>query len=184
VRILLLGAALAAFAQQPGGVTPTWGIRPVLRSLAEGTARLRPVIEQVRPADWTNKGAPAAYKSIHQNLRDEVSQLTAQIRELETDPERMTPLLDLYFRLQSLESLMNSLGNGARKYQNPDLADSLLDTLAQTENTRTQLRTYLMELVSTREQELKIMDREAQRCRDTILRERPQPPKPAAPKAK
>ncbi len=171
----IIAAGLPLLAQ---GVTPVWGIRPTLKSLASQTQRLKPIIDDIKPSAW--KDAPSSYAAMHANLRAELESLVARFGELEKDPERMTPTLDTYFRLQALETLLASLGEGVRKYQNPDLADLILGLVSDSENSRTRLREYLLELVSTREHELKIMDAEAQRCRGGILGQRP-PPSPRSP---
>ena len=116
---------------------------------------------------------------MHGNVLSEIRYLSERIGELERDPERMTPALEAYFRLQSLEAALGALGEGVRKYQNPALADLILGVISENENNRSRLRAYLVELVSTKEHELRIMDTEAQRCRGTILR---QPPARTAPK--
>ncbi len=173
---------VAAWAQ--GGVTPPWGIQPTLRSLASETARLRPLLEQINPAEWVNKGAPEAYVAQHGSLKAELGYLTAKLGELEKDPERMTPTLETYFRLQAVESLLNSMSEGVRRYQNPALADLVLGVISESENNRSRLRSYLVELVSTKEHELRIMDGEAQRCRGMILKQPPARPAAKPPAAK
>lgn len=167
---------------QGAGVTPPWGIQPMLRALVQETQRLNPILRDLQPQDWVAKGAPESYVQMHGNVLAEIRYLSDRIGELEKDPERMTPALEAYFRLQSLEAALAALGEGVRRYQNPALADLILGVISENENNRSRLRSYLVELVSTKEHELRIMDNEAQRCRGTILRQPPArtaPPKPA-----
>jgi hypothetical protein len=182
VRIVLIAAAALPLLSQ--GLTPVWGIRPTLKSLAVETQRIGPLLDRVKPGSWQD--APSSYASMHASLRREVAALAAGIADLERDPERMAPTLETYFRLQTLETLLGSLGEGVRKYQDAELADQFLGAISESENSRSRLRGYLLELVSTREQEWKVMDAEAQRCRGTLLRQRPapapRPPQPAKPK--
>jgi hypothetical protein len=64
--------------------------------------------------------------------------------------------------------VLTSLIDGVRKYQNPALADLLRSVLSENNASRQQLRQYLMDLASIKEQEFKVMDEEAQRCRESI----------------
>lgn len=170
ITALFLCLASLAFGQG-AGVTPPWGIQPMLRALSQETQRLNPLLRDLQPKDWVAKGAPDSYVSMHGSVLAEIRHLGDKIAELEKDPERMTPALEAYFRLQALETSLSALGEGVRKYQNPALADLILGVLSENENNRSRLRAYLVELVSTKEHELRIMDSEAQRCRGTILRQ-------------
>ncbi len=157
----------------------------MLRALSQETQRLNPILRDLQPKEWVAKGAPDSYVSMHASVLAEIKHLGDKIAELEKEPERMTPALEAYFRLQALESSLTALGEGVRKYQNPALADLILGVLSESENNRSRLRGYLVELVSTKEHELRIMDSEAQRCRGTILRQPPArtpAPKSAAPR--
>jgi hypothetical protein len=58
-----------------------------------------------------------------------------------------------------------------RRYQNPALADLLTGLVADSSGSRQQLRQYVMDLVSLKEQEYQVMDREAQRCRAFLSRQ-------------
>jgi hypothetical protein len=56
------------------------------------------------------------------------------------------------------------------------VADLMQGSLLENLNNRERLKSYLTELAQTKEQEFKIMDKEAQRCRG-IMTKQP-PPKP------
>ena len=58
-----------------------------------------------------------------------------------------------------------------RRYQNPALADLLNGLMGETVASRDRLRSYVVDLAAIKEQELAIMDQEAQRCRATISRQ-------------
>ena len=78
--------------------------------------------------------------------------------------------------MQSVDALLRSIASGIRKYQNPAVADLLQSLIADTSADREKLRQYLVDLVAEREQQFKIMDQEAQRCRALLSRQ----PRPAA----
>ena len=93
----------------------------------------------------------------------------------------MTLALETLFRLQAVESQVNSLVDGVRRYQNPAVGDLLVSVVSANSANRDQLRQYITDLAQTKEQEFKIVDKEAQRCRGSLsARPTPAPPKPAA----
>jgi hypothetical protein len=79
------------------------------------------------------------------------------------------------FRIQAFHRSLDSLMGGLRKYQNPALADLIQSVAAEDQADLDQLQSYILELADQKEQEYRVVDREAQRCRATISRE------PAAP---
>ena len=88
-------------------------------------------------------------------------------------PERLPIALETYFRMESMESNLRSLADGIRKYYDPRIADQVQSIIVQNSNNREKLKQYLTELSSTKEQEFKVADSEAQRCRGVISREAP-----------
>ena len=93
------------------------------------------------------------------------------------EPERLTAALDTYFRLQNLEVVLVSLVEGVRKYQNPAWLILLRSLMNENSASRQQLRQYIVDLAANKEQEFKVMDQEAQRCREIISRPAAAPPK-------
>ena len=181
VRVLILLTAPVLFSQSTG-ITPAWDIRKAIESLSAQARRMQPMMDEIKPEEWIPQGAPSAYIDQHKNVRAEIGYLARQADELARDPERMSAVLEVYLRLQSLDLLLNSLSEGVRRYQNPALADLLQGVMSENDANRTRLRTYLVELVATKEAEMKVIDAEAQRCRDILLRQ-PPPPRPSPKKA-
>ena len=103
-------------------------------------------------------------------------------QSLRKQPEKLTLALETLFRLQSVESQVNSLVDGVRRYQNPAVGDLLVSVVSANSANRDQLRQYVTDLAQTKEQEFQIVDTEAQRCRGTLTRQPPARPAPAAPK--
>ncbi len=83
--------------------------------------------------------------------------------------------LDFYYRLEALEWTARSLNEGAKKYADPALAGKLSFLLGTNFDNRQRLRDYLRDLAADQEQNFKIADAEAQRCRGMISKE-PVPP--------
>src|ERR1700676_375154 len=169
---------------QAQGVSAPWDISQTLSSLSEQTQRLTPVLDQLKPEQWEAKGAPAAYTSQWRNARSEVGYLLAAAQTLRKQPEKLTLALETLFRLQAVESQVNSLVDAVRRYQNPAVGDLLVSVVSANSANRDQLRQYVTDLAQSKEEEFQVVDREAQRCRGTLTRQppaRPAAPSPAAP---
>jgi hypothetical protein len=169
-----------ASAQSPraGGVASEWDIRKLLDSLDLQAQHLKPIIDQVKPDAWLAKGAPQAYVTQWTTAQAELKYLLSSSEALSKQPERLTLALETYFRMQALESTLGSVTEGIRKYQNPALADLMQSVVAENSSNADKLRQYIQDLAAQKEQEFQIADREAQRCRETLMKQ------PAAPKVR
>ena len=80
-----------------------------------------------------------------------------------------------------METVLASFSEGLRKYSNPPMADLLNSAVAENAINKDRLQQYIMELAIARDQEFRVADQEAQRCRQTLSRqpnqERPAPPR-------
>lgn len=161
---------------QAEGISPEWDVREALSQLLAATKRLEPVLAQVQPKDWVARGAPSAYVDQMQAIRNEIGYLDRTVAEVKKDPQKMTKTLEAYLRLQSIDAMLQSLGEGIRRYQNPAVADLLSGIMSENSEQAVKLRDYLVELVSAKELELKMADEEAQRCRGILVN---RPAKPA-----
>jgi hypothetical protein len=160
-------APLCAVAQQPG-VPTDWDVQKLVVAVAEQSGRIQPLVEQIRPKEWVAKGASDTYIQQWDSAHAQAKTVKLSADNLVREPERLSAALDTYFRLQNLEVVLTSLIEGVRKYQNPALADLLRGVLSENNASRQQLRQYLVDLAANKEQEFKVMDEEAQRCRESI----------------
>ncbi|HZT31198.1 MAG TPA: hypothetical protein VFA33_15015 [Bryobacteraceae bacterium] len=183
---LLLAAAfgVAVCAQQPAAAgaqeqarAPLWDVRVILKELSDHGGRLLAALNQIDPKSWTAKGAPDAYVTQWNSARAQARALSEDALTLSKDPEKLSFALKTYFRMQALEYMLRSLGEGVRKYQNPALADMLSALVGENGVNRERLQTYIVDLVEDREQQFQVMDREAQRCRAFLAQQTP-PPQP------
>ncbi len=177
-------AFVLPFSALAQGVSAPWDASQAAITLAEQVEKLLPVLQQITPQQWQSKGAPSAYSAQLQSVRNEIGYVGNAARSLAKQPEKLTLALETYFRLQAVETQVSSLVEGTRKYQNPAVGDLLFSVLAANYANRDQLRQYITDLAGTKEEEFKIADQEAQRCRNTLTRQpaaRPAaaPPKPA-----
>jgi len=169
---LSLAPLFAALAQTPG-LPAEWEINQNMETLAGHVQRFKPILEEVRPESWTEKGAPETYQKQWRSVGEEIGFLLPSTLELSRQPERLTLALEILFRIQSLDSMLRSMDEGIRKYQNPALADMLRATMTDVNVQQEKLRQYVVALAAAKEQEWKIMDQEAQRCR-ALLSRRPE----------
>jgi hypothetical protein len=169
---ILLAALLAPFAisAQQAGVPTEWDVQKMVQAVASQSARLQPLVEEVHPKEWISAGAPDAYVQQWDSARAQAQTLKLSSDNLVREPARLTAALDTLFRLQNLEVSLTSLVDGVRKYQNPALADLLRSVVAENNSSGQQLRQYLIDLAAIKEQEFKVMDQEAQRCREIVTR--------------
>jgi hypothetical protein len=174
----LLFCTFLAHGQQ-SGVQAEWDISQTLDALSAQAKRLKPILDQLTPQEWISKGAPDTYIKQWKNSQDELGYLVDSAKNLEKQPERLPLALETYFRLQSLEMQLRSLVDGVRNYQNPAVGDLLIGVLAENSSNRDKLRQYITDLAVTKEQEFKVVDQEAQRCRGVLSR---QPSRPATKK--
>ena len=153
------------------GVSSEWDIRKLLESLDLEALHLKPVVDKVKPEAWVAKGAPSAYVTQWKTAQAELRYLLSSSEALSRQPEKLTLVLDTYFRMQAMESTVGSVVEGVRKYQNPALANLMQGVLGENSANRDRLRQYVQDLAAQKEQEFQVADREAQRCRDTLVRQ-------------
>jgi hypothetical protein len=147
-------------------------IRKVLDEVAAHTKRVTPILDQLEPNNWvTSKGAPAQYVTQWNSSRAQARALIADAQALRQEPDKLPPALQVYFRVQALQSMLASLAEGIRRYQNPALGDLLQGVAAEGSQDRESLQQYIVNLATEKEQMLKIMDHEAQRCRGILSRQ-------------
>jgi hypothetical protein len=136
--------------------------------LAAQVARLKPLLDRLKPEEWVSKGAPETYVKQLDGAQLELASLAAFAVQLEQQPQKLTVALETYFRLQSLEWRFESLIAVVNKYQDPAIADQLLSVLRGNSANRDGLRIYITELAARKEQEFNIVNQDAQSCRTQL----------------
>ncbi len=152
-------------------------LRPILDNLSAQSKRLIPILEQIDPNVWiTAKGAPEQYVHQWRSSQDQLKALIAECATLSQDPERLPAALQTYFRVQSLQMMLQSLVEGIRRYQNSALADLLAGVAAEGSTDRERFQQFIVTLATERDQMFGIMDHEAQRCRSVLSNQGVPPP--------
>jgi hypothetical protein len=181
VRLIVCLCAVAAYAQAPSskppasGLEPAWDIAVVLQEIAAHAGRLLPVLDQLDVPAWVSKGASDTYLAQLESSRQQTRAVADEAAALARSPEKLSGALQLFFRMEALESMLNSLQEGARKYQAPQVAQSLAAVSGEGGVNRERLRSYIVNLAAEREHQFEVMDREAQRCRATLMAPAPPP---------
>ncbi len=181
LMFLVLASALEAIGQssQAGnGVASEWDVRKLLDSLDLQAQHWKPIIEQVKPETWLAKGAPKTYVTQWNSAQAQLKYMLSSSEALSKQPERLTLALDTLFRMQAMESTLTSVIEGVRKYQNSALADLMQFAMNENNTNGDRLRQYIQDLAAQKEQEFQVADREAQRCREILVKQ------PAAPESK
>jgi hypothetical protein len=176
---LLLFFLIAAWAQQPqpvppvklAGVQTPWDVRAMINKLIEDNENFAPVLDTIHPQDWVAKGASPVYVQQLQQAQQQTHDVVYTSKLLAQKTDQLSLALDEYFRLEALDSTVRSLGEGLRRYADRASADKLDALIAHNFSAREQFRDYLSSLVTTGEQNFKVADQEAQRCRGIISRE-------------
>jgi len=166
--VFLLAGPTPVLCQQPG-MQNAWDIHKTLAAVALLADRLAPVVDQIHPENWN--GAPDGYVAQAKTCRNELRALATESRKLDQNPEKLTDALQLLFRIRAAETVLASFSEGLRKYANPPLADMLNAAIAEDAGNKDRLQQYVLELAMAREQEFRVADQEAQRCRQTLSRQ-------------
>jgi hypothetical protein len=164
-----------ASAQQPAAASPStvlseWDARTEITALVNGVRRLKPLLDKITPEEWMKEGAPQAWIQQLRSAKSSVDYLAASAEQLSQKPDSIPFAIETYFRLEATETIVNSVREGLRKYQSPDLARMIGDVMNENSNNREKFKAYLVDLANMRAQEFEIMNQEAQRCRDAVAR--------------
>jgi hypothetical protein len=175
VRFALGAIAIAGLLLRPSasgqGLTPEWEVRKSLTVLLNQVKSLLPLLANIKPGQWREQSAAQAYQQQLGNLRDELGYLERNLAALVEKPDSMKMTLEVFLRLQHTDTMMVSVIEGEKRYGNAFTAEQLQEILSRHASTRTELRNYLVELVSAKEEELRIADAEAQRCQSILVRQ-------------
>jgi hypothetical protein len=183
VRGVLLLACSAAVGGQDAASRPAanletpWEIKPVLEEMAMHAARLEAALDRLDAQSWVQKGASDTYTAQLESSKLQARAVGTEAYGLIVNPEKLSAALQVLFRIQGLETMVASLEEAVRKYQSPADAQNLVILMAQGGANRNRLQQYVVDLAAAREQDLVVMDREAQRCRALVTQPPPAPPR-------
>ena len=181
--VLILGCAAALCAQTPAASNPRagleadWDIAAVLQEISAHAGRLSTLLDKFDAQEWVAKGASETYGEQLQSSKDQAKALASDAKALAANPERLSASLEVYFRIHGLESMLASVEEAIRRYQSPANAQAVAMLQAENDANRDRLQRYIVNLAAEREQDLAVMDKEAQRCRGILTQAPPRAPR-------
>lgn len=172
--------AAAFYAQAPtqkqvAGIETDWDIAQTLQAISAHEDRLLPMLEKIDVYAWVEKGASDTYLAQLQSSKVQARALAEGAKMLAANPQKLSGSLELFLRIEGLETMLTSLEEGIRKYQGPAEAIALASLEAQNGVNRERFQRYIVELAAQRERDLDVMDHEAQRCRAIVTQAAPRP---------
>ena len=141
----------------------------MLQQIGAHATRVLPLLDRLDAQQWAAKGAPEAYAAQLQSSKEQAQALADEAKVVAGNTEALSGALQVLFREQGLETLLNSVAEAVRKYQSPATAQELVAMAAESGADRDRLEQYVVNLASEREKEYQVMDKEAQRCRAQVL---------------
>jgi hypothetical protein len=162
----------------PQGLQAPWDIKQMLTVLNAQNQELKPLLDSMHPQQWIENGAPPAYATQYLDAQSRMDDVIRAVKNLSQQTNSISVAIDTYFRMEALEIVARSVDECVRKYGDRGMADHLSRLIAQEFTNRQKFREYLRDLSTQREQEFKIADEEAQRCRGMISKEPPPPSEP------
>jgi ABC-type transporter Mla subunit MlaD len=176
MRVLLLwplGLLASVLPAQTAGVTPEWETRKLLQSLNETAKKLQPLVSEMRPASWRDQGAPEAYHQQWERVQTAIETLDSLTQRLSKQPTKLNLAIETMYGMERLQLYLQSLAGGVRRYHNPAVADLMVHVADQNDNNRDALKQYILDLAISKEEELRVMDNEAQRCVGMLVKQAP-----------
>ncbi len=153
---------------QPAGLETDWEMGAVLQEIAAHAGRLTPALDRIDSRNWVEQGASETYGEQLQGAKDQARALNDGASALVKNPEKLSALLDVFFRIQAIDLMLTSVEEGIRKYGYKPDAQTLAGLQAESGVNRDRLQRYIVNLAAEREREFQAMDGEAQRCRALV----------------
>ena len=144
----------------------------VVNALLRDCEDLRTVLLQLNPQQWYSvRGASSTYILQRNTAQQQVNDVLVTAKLFAAKTESISLAVDVYFRLEALEDTARSLSEGASRYADRQSSERLNRLIARNFNNREHFRDYVRDLSTTTEQNFKVADEEAQRCRGMISKE-------------
>lgn len=164
------------------GVESPQDVQAMVAAILKEDDRLKPILDSMNPQVWyEKKGAPSTYVIQWQTGQREVQDVDSAAQLFSRKADDLTGALDLYFRMEALETTARAIDEGAQRYADPSSAARLEQFVAKNFDMRQRFRDYIRDLATSVQQNYKIADEEAQRCRAAQSNQTPCPP-PKRPK--
>src|SRR5438128_1431720 len=107
--LLFVCAAILPAQTQRTGLEADWDIGAVLQEIGSHAARMLPMLDKIDAGAWVAKGAPDTYAAQLQSSKDQARALVEGVKSVARHPEQLSASLEIYFRIQGLETMTGSL---------------------------------------------------------------------------
>lgn len=171
VAIIVLLLSVAVFPSAAQELLPRWEAIEMAKGVDLHANEMKALIEQVRPKEWIQDGAPQAFVTQHEELLRDMDSLSLSAQDMMRNPEGLISVVDTFLWVDRMGSMISSLEQGVRKYQNAAVAELLVAAQDRNTSESGKLKGYLRQLAVAHEAELEIADSEAQRCRAELARQ-------------
>jgi hypothetical protein len=155
-------------AQEDVGTMPTWEVAAIAENLEAQTEQAEQILTGVKPEEWPQAGA-AAYAAQRETLLVELAHLRNSARAMASAPERLPLVVDTFLWIDRTNSMMASMTDGVRRYQNAAVADLLESARGQYSGAGEKLKEYMRQLAVSVDAQMQIAHEEAQRCRTELV---------------
>jgi hypothetical protein len=172
MRLLLIGVLCGGFGcltAQSEGMLPRWEVIELSKNLAANVNQTETVLNDVRPKEWIQNGAPAAYVDQYESLQADLGNLRLSAGALGRQPEKLTVVIDTFLWLDRVSSMVGSMAGGVRTYQNGAVADLLDTARSKGDAAMAVLKDYMRQVAAEQEAAMEIANSEAQRCREHLV---------------
>lgn len=173
MRWLFAGLLTTVALSAEDGMMPGWEVREMAEELVANGESVAQILDNVRPKEWIQDGAPEAYVQQHESLQKDLESMVLSAQSLARDPERLSYAVDTFLWLDRFHSMTASMSAGVRRYQSAPVSDLLDAATGKSAGAIAQLKQYMRQLAVATEQHMEIADSEAQRCRAEMVK-RPQ----------
>jgi hypothetical protein len=171
MRLLLIGTLCGGFAcltAQSEGMLPRWEVIELTKNVVANVDQTKSLLNQLRPKDWVQNGAPAAYVDQYENLQTELANLGLSAEALGREPEKLSVVIDTFLWMDRVSSMVGSIAGGVRAYQNAPVADLLDTARGKIDAATAVLKEYMRQVAVQQEAAMEIANSEAQRCRGRL----------------
>jgi hypothetical protein len=152
--------------QADAGLESPEEARAIVLGVVKEEDQLKPLLGTLDPQSWSDKkGAPTTYVIQLQAAQQQGRDLDLVAKLFLQHIDSLKAAMDLYFWMEALETSARSLNEGAQRYADRPVAEQLATFVARNFDSRQRFREYMKDLAANLEQNYKVADEEAQRCR-------------------
>ena len=151
----------------------TGRLRRCSRRSRRKPTRLLPVLDKVDAKAWVASGASDTYVAQLQSSKEQAKAVAAEAKALAANPERLSASLEVAVSDSGAGEYAGLAGRGDPEVSGRGGRTGAARVVAQGGANRDRLQRYIVNLAAEREQDLQVMDREAQRCRGILTQAPP-----------